>query len=450
MEKCNNMNINKFKQNSCGTLKQFFIQKNDGVYYLSHASIVVSLNGKKYLFDPVLAKPPHLGSYLFYPEMKADACLLDVDGVFISHQHQDHFDIDFLKLLPKEAKIYIVSGRPQFSKMLEEQNLSFNEIPENKIFDLGSGVTCLGITHEYNGIDSAITISNGEFTVYHGNDCYVSNEKLKIVKDLYPKIDVACVPFAYIHWYPFLLDEVKDEWKNKEASRLIGMYMDYGLAQIEFIKPKVAIPFGANMFYFDDVESEHNLAVVSPFDFKNYAIEKNFVYRDSILPLFGGDFILSMERDSDRHLEVHTNNLTRTELMSGLKEYIEFMHRNGTGFDSESIEKINLDDIRDPSFITERLSNADIALKHNIYVSNVAHPEIGFVAIDLDSRAVSKVSEIDRNVPYHCFKLSDLAYKAYFSQQFSFNEIVASSRFRLSRIPNNYDLDVLRIVNNVL
>ena len=59
MEKCNNMNINKFKQNSCGTLKQFFIQKNDGVYYLSHASIVVSLNGKKYLFDPVLAKPPH-------------------------------------------------------------------------------------------------------------------------------------------------------------------------------------------------------------------------------------------------------------------------------------------------------------------------------------------------------------------------------------------------------
>ena len=45
---------------------------------------------------------------------------------------------------------------------------------------------------------------------------------------------------------------------------------------------------------------------------------------------------------------------------------------------------------------------------------------------------------------------TDLAYKAYFSQAFTFNEIVASSQFRLVRRPNLYNLEVLKIINNVL
>lgn len=444
------MEISEFKQNSCEGLKRFFFQEDDGIYYLSHASILVSLNKKNYLFDPVLAKPPHLGSWLFYPEMKADACLLDVDGVFVSHQHQDHFDVDFLKLLPAETKIYIVSGRPQFNNMLDEKGIPFIEVPENEVYDLGSGVTCLGINHEYNGIDSSITISNGKFTVYHGNDCFVSNEKLKIVKNIYPMINVACVPFAYVHWYPFLLDDVEDEWKRNEARKLINKYLDYGLSQIEYIRPEIAIPFGANMFYFDDVDSDHNSAVVSPLDFKDYAIDTEFPYEESILPLFAGDYILSLDSDNDRRLVVHTNNLCREELMRGLKEYIDYINIIGTGFDSESIENINLSDISETGFISSRMSNTNVSHQHHIIISNSDHPEIGYVAIDLDSGTVNRVLEFDGNISHHWFKLSDLAYKAYFSQKYSFNEIVASSRFRLSRNPNEYNLDVLRIVNNVL
>ena len=117
------MDINEFQKKSCPSLVKFCKEDVDGVYYLSHASIAVSLNGKKYLFDPVLANPPHLGSWLFFPEMKMDPCLLDVNGIFISHQHQDHFDINFLKFLPAEANIFIVSGRPQFSKMLSDRDI---------------------------------------------------------------------------------------------------------------------------------------------------------------------------------------------------------------------------------------------------------------------------------------------------------------------------------------
>jgi len=437
-------------QKSCESLKKFFMSGNDGLYYLSHASILVTLSGKRFLFDPVLAKPPHLGSWLFYPEMKMDPCLLEVDAVFVSHQHQDHFDVEFLKLLPSETKIYIVSGRPQFAKMFEHHGIKFIEIPENEPFDLGDGVTCFGVTHEYNGIDSAITISNGKFTAYHGNDCFLSGEKLKIVKQHYPRIDVACIPFAYVHWYPFLLDNVDEAWRVEEANRLITKYLEIGLSQILDLQPTIAIPFGANMFYFDDIDSDHNKAVVSPLDFKEYAIRTGFKLEQAIKPLFAGDSILASTSHPPTPLQIVAAAISKNNLMDGLKSYIHHIREVGTGFDEKSIEQIDLQKISDVDFIAERISKAILPECHSIYISNADHPEVDFVQIDLHSGTATRVKNIDGKYQYHWFKLTDLAYKAYFSQKFNFNEIVASSRFRLSRSPNTYNIDVLKIINNVL
>ena len=432
------------------SVDQFYTRNVDGMLYVSHASILVSLNGKKFLFDPVLASPPHLGSWLFYPEMQRDGRFLEVDGVFVSHQHQDHFDVDFLKLLPKTTPIYIVAGRPQFSKMLEQEGIPFVELSENQKFDLGDGISCIGILHEYNGIDAAIGISNGDFTVFHGNDCFVSNEKLKIIKDAYPHINVACVPFAYVHWYPFLLDEVDDAWKKTEADRLIKKYLDYGLQQVAFLRPDIAIPFGANMFYCDDISSDHNKAVLSPFDFKSYADKNCFSMVKNILPLFSGDTILSVGDSQKKTLEVIQKEFSLEELHTGFGEYLAILLEKGTGFDASEIEKLSYDDLQDLTFISRRLISHDVIQDQRIYISNMDDSSYSLIEIDLKNGGVEKMSLVDESVSFHHFRLTDLAYKAYLSQKFSFNEIVASSRFRLIRRPNEYRLDVLKIVNNVL
>jgi L-ascorbate metabolism protein UlaG (beta-lactamase superfamily) len=431
-------------------IDQFYKRNVDGMLYVSHASILVSLNGKKYLFDPVLAKPPHLGSWLFYPEMQRDARLLEVDGVFVSHQHQDHFDIDFLRQLPKTTPIYIVAGRPQFTKMLEREGITFHELPERQKHELGGGVSCVGILHEYNGIDAAIAISNGQFTVFHGNDCFVSNEKLKAIKDAYPSINVACVPFAYVHWYPFLLEEVDASWKEAEAARLINRYLDYGLQQVEYLRPDIAIPFGANMFYCDDIDSHHNKAVLSPFDFKAYADDRDFPLADAILPLFSGDTVYSVSREKTRRIEIIQEELSRDELHVGFREYLSEVRERGTGFDFAEIEKLTKAELQDLEFISERLSSVEAIEDQRIYISNSEDKSCGLIEIDLKTQMVVRASAIDESVAFHHFRLTDLAYKAYLSKRFSFNEIVASSRFRLIRRPNEYRLDVLKVVNNIL
>jgi len=444
------VNANNLIEEKSAEVEEFYSEQKDGLIYLSHASILVNLNNKKYLFDPVLAKPPHLGSWLFFPKMEMDKRLLEVDAVFVSHQHQDHYDAEFLKMLPAETPVYVVSGRPQFTNMLKKEQIACTELKANKVIDLGDGVSCLGINHEYNGIDAAIVISNGRFTVYHGNDCFVSHEKLKIIKDAYPRINVACTPFAYVHWYPFLLEEVDETWKSNEAERLISEYLDYGIRQIDYLRPDIAIPFGANMFYFDDINSEHNKAVLSPFDFIDFAEKKKFEFRDRILPLFSGDKIYSVEVSGKRELDIRCKGISRQDLINGFSKYLEYVHENGTGFDARSIEALTYDDIKDYSFICGRLKCADKTLDHNIYISNIENPQCCFIEIRLSSHSVDRRNEIDSGTPYHHFKLTDLAYKAYFSQKCTFNEVVASSRFKLVRKPNDYALDVLKIVNNIL
>ncbi len=432
------------------SVDEFYNRNVDGVLYVSHASILVSLTGRKFLFDPVLAKPPHLGSWVFYPEMQRDYRMLEVDGVFVSHQHQDHYDVEFLKLLPRSTAIYVVAGRPQFSKMLTQQGIQFIELHEGRKIDLGNGISCTGILHEYNGIDAAIAISNDKFTVYHGNDCFVSNDKLKIIKDAYPKIDVACVPFAYVHWYPFLLEDVDSDWKKQEADRLIDKYLQYGLRQVEFLKPEVAIPFGANMFYFDDISSDHNKAVRSPFDFKRYAVETDFQLEKSIVPLFSGDIVFSAGDKHRRSLEIIKKPYSEDALHSGFKEFLERAKAQGVGFDFSEIENTSVDFFEDLSFISRRLGAVDGRPDHRIIISNSENQSLGFIVIDLKSCQVEKLIEIDESQPFHHFRLTDLAYKAYLSQKYSLNEVVASSRFRLVRRPNEYRLDVLKIINNAL
>ena len=70
---------------------------DNGVFYLGHASILVSLDGKKILFDPILLSSPYGDAWTFFPSQIKDPRFYEVDCVVISHMHQDHYDVEFLK-----------------------------------------------------------------------------------------------------------------------------------------------------------------------------------------------------------------------------------------------------------------------------------------------------------------------------------------------------------------
>ena len=105
-------------------LTKFLKSDDDGVFYTGHASILVRLNKKKYLFDYINNTNFYRNSWIFFPSQIFDKRLFDVDGIFVSHIHQDHYDPCLLrKFQNKKIPIYILDGRESFKRVLKNMEL---------------------------------------------------------------------------------------------------------------------------------------------------------------------------------------------------------------------------------------------------------------------------------------------------------------------------------------
>ena len=81
-------------------------QKGDFICWLSHASFLVSLGGKRILIDPVFGNIPFYKRYTPFPYAVEE--LLPVDYLLVSHTHYDHFDVPSLKALAKKSNFTAV------------------------------------------------------------------------------------------------------------------------------------------------------------------------------------------------------------------------------------------------------------------------------------------------------------------------------------------------------
>ena len=92
------------KEKFSNDLSIFLDSSKDGVFYIGHASILVRLNKKKYIFDVIKNTNFYNNSWLFFPSQINDKRIFDVDGVFVSHIHGDHYDPRLLKKIQDKYK----------------------------------------------------------------------------------------------------------------------------------------------------------------------------------------------------------------------------------------------------------------------------------------------------------------------------------------------------------
>ena len=287
------INYRDSKEKFCKELNYFLESSEDGVFYIGHASILVRLNNKRYIFDAIQNTNFYNRSWLFFPSQINDKRIYDVDGVFVSHIHGDHYDPNFLKKMQKKnIPIYILDGRSGFNKELRKNKITFKKIPINKKFYIDKNIWVHGCLHEYNDIDSSLIISNNNLSVYHGNDNFITEKTLIPFKKKVGNVDVACIPFAFIHFYPYLLKSLNKKDNQKEAKRLENQFMNYGIKQAKILKPKVIIPFGSNLFHLDNPKSAMNRGVATPIDFVNYAKKFHRSYKDTYKTMLSGSYCL--------------------------------------------------------------------------------------------------------------------------------------------------------------
>ena len=147
------------------------------VTFLNHASILIQSGDNIIMTDPWYKKPA-FGSWLSVPPcvyhpsyFMALAKSNPNFVILISHGHDDHFDDDFLTVLPKNTTILF----PKYKSPGPKKRLKKCGIKNIIEFD-SKGVTHKGVTYKsyiFEDIsmdDAFITVATDKFIVAHGND----------------------------------------------------------------------------------------------------------------------------------------------------------------------------------------------------------------------------------------------------------------------------------------
>ncbi len=439
------MYINYFekKEKFCKELSLFLNSDKDGVFYIGHASILVRLNQKKFIFDVIKNTNFYNNSWLFFPSQINDKRIFDVDGVFVSHIHGDHYDPKLLKKLQnKDIPIYILGGRPSFDKDLKKRKINFKKIPINQKYYIDKDIWVNGCLHEYNDIDSSLIISNNKLSVYHGNDNFITEKTLIPFKKKVGEIDVACVPFAFIHFYPYLLKSLHNRENKKEARRLENLFMNYGIKQAKILKPKLIIPFGSNLFHLDNPKSAMNKGVATPVDFVNHAKKFHKSFKNNYKTMLSGSYCLK----SAGKLEYFFENVSRKKFNTELEK---FTFKKIKIVNHKKIKRNIIISKSHLNSIKNKISKNKDKINHKILISNESQKE-NKICIDIKSNNVFIYKK--KKLPFNChyFLVQDNEFNQWIKKKITFEEVLGTRRFTYERCPNNYNVKINSIYTNFL
>ncbi len=209
---------------------------------VGNAAILVQWESYNFLFDPWIEGPAVFGSWITYPPSNIRVKdLPKIHGIFISHEHSDHFHEFTLKKFDKHIPIFV----PDFdNKRLEFRlkKLGFSNITSLKSgigFQLSDKVRITSFSSGSVWNDSIFFMQLGNFSILNINDAGFNWSLKTVIKD----IDLLCIQFSPASGYPATWNHMSEKSKlDLMHKRNDGMlHMIRGL--VEILNPKFILPF---------------------------------------------------------------------------------------------------------------------------------------------------------------------------------------------------------------
>lgn len=398
------------------------------------AGIFTGSNGTRILCDPWIVDGVFEGSWHHYPPLKTKLSdIKDVDGIYVSHIHPDHYDERNFNF-PKDIPLIILNEGPNFLKknLINNGYNNFIEIKDNETVDFKEFKLTLykpftkHIFEESligNLIDSALVLENAGVTTINFNDNQPDENACLFLKNRFKNIDLAMLNYNAAGPYPSCFDNLTTKEKINENKRILKRNFDHLCNIIPILQPKSILPFagayiiGGKNYYKNEYlgtttwdECAEYLKDNMMFDSKVFCLRENQTY----------------DIKNQKQLEKY-EKLDVTEM----KKYIQSLKGKKYEYENDEMPDIfklkNEIDLASTRFI-DRVKRFNIELETNVYLK-------------IENENVQIVKGKDMNRHLYCdLDLRLLNRILYKKAHWNNAEIGTHINFR--RIPNKMDPDI--------
>jgi hypothetical protein len=238
---------------------------NTKIRFINHASITIECSHTVILCDPWYEGDAFNGGWNLLFENKPsdiEKLLENVNYIWISHEHPDHFSIRFFnryKGIIQKNNIQILFQKTKDKRVinyLKSCEFTTQEIPFNTKVSLAP---LLNITLIKDGFyDSALLVDHQNEKILNLNDCEINTiGKAKKISALTGSVDVLLTQFSYAAWKGGV-DNLN--WRKKAAEDKIAAIK----MQVDVFKPEYVIPFASYVYFSNELNFYLNDSINTP------------------------------------------------------------------------------------------------------------------------------------------------------------------------------------------
>ena len=235
------------------------------VFLINHASILISNGKKSILTDPWYHEGAFDDGWNLLFENKVDdveTLLKNLNYIWVSHEHPDHFSIEFFKkyeFIIKSKNITILFQKTKdqrVAEFLKKKNYNFIELDDGKEFEIDNNFSIIIQKNDF--YDSALITKLNGLKIFNLNDCPL-NEDADIIKfkKKYGTCDFLFTQFSYAAWKG---GKKNIEWRRQAADLKIKTI----IKQSKILEAKYTIPFASFIYFSDEYNYYLNDSVNKP------------------------------------------------------------------------------------------------------------------------------------------------------------------------------------------
>ena len=428
---------------------------------LNNATIYIKSDSCSILIDPWLIGDLYSGAWSPYSKLQDLSFLSSINYVFISHIHEDHWDLATLERIPRDAKILIPNMlvNKVIDRKLRELGFASIELVEtNKVFFINEYISLKiisplnafaqdldqyenGYEYDATNIDTSLLLMDEESQSSHLFLCDNSPYDLnRLIAEMNGDLTTFWYPFnSYAQDYPICYENLSENDKCLIYDEMHKKRIDATTAAINQLSPKYCLPHSSDFVLNGPLTDKFSKYTSADFverarvakrygqSLTNCAIQSEYLDSGDVMIIKAGD--ICIKRNVNHWDKVEPNASLppfKTAVIADMKNVL------CDAFDKmlERTMRFEID-----------ISGADdwviIISTESIQAIFCFNEKKLFIdkSIDLEGRKILRVS------------LSDKQLSALIMRELHWNNAMIGCHLRFSRIPNEFCQPVYKALN---